>query len=274
MAQRRPSRERLSADVPALRVPRAEASRKIQDRIGLGQELLDRQVSDEQALATLGATFHAWHDYNGTLLLQLFTTRLVHDEYQPAVYSASSSSPDPMRRLQGVRRDIRRQVDSLNSILGQLELYDDVDAHLGARRAAGLAPTTAAIFVVHGQDTARKLEVARFIERITGRRPTILHEQPNRGRTIIEKFEVHAGDAGFAVVLLTGDDVGGSNADSLQPRARQNVVLELGFFMGTLGRGRPVPVVGARSRADAGAEPDPPPRSVGGGYCHWRSVHR
>ncbi len=50
--------------------------------------------------------------------------------------------------------------------------------------------------------------MARFLEKL-GLDCVILHEQPNRGRTIIEKFEDYAGVA-FAVVLLTPDDVGGS----------------------------------------------------------------
>lgn len=66
-----------------------------------------------------------------------------------------------------------------------------------------------------------------------------MHEQPNSGRTIIEKLEGHL-DVDFAVVLLTPDDVGGLAGDPprLQNRARQNVVLELGLFIGALGRGR------------------------------------
>jgi predicted nucleotide-binding protein len=68
---------------------------------------------------------------------------------------------------------------------------------------------------------------------------TILHEQPNKGRTILEKFADHAGGAGFAVVLLTGDDVGKAKDATVESfRARQNVVFELGFFCGLLGRGR------------------------------------
>jgi len=94
------------------------------------------------------------------------------------------------------------------------------------------------VFVVHGRDEALRESVARLLEQI-GLVPVILHEQPNKGRTVIEKF-VDYSDVGFAVVLLTPDDRGGLAADafqSFQPRARQNVILELGFFIGKLGRG-------------------------------------
>ncbi len=92
------------------------------------------------------------------------------------------------------------------------------------------------IFVVHGHDDAVRESVARFLERI-GFQPIILHEQASRGRTVIEKVEAHS-DVGFAVVLLTPDDVGGPNVSGLKPRARQNVLLELGYFIGRLGRDR------------------------------------
>jgi predicted nucleotide-binding protein len=94
------------------------------------------------------------------------------------------------------------------------------------------------IFIVHGHDTAAKETVARFVERI-GLEPIILHEQPNAGLTIIEKFEAHS-RVGFAVVLLTPDDFGGSatSPTDRNGRARQNVILELGYFIGKLSRGR------------------------------------
>jgi predicted nucleotide-binding protein len=93
------------------------------------------------------------------------------------------------------------------------------------------------VFVVHGHADAVTLSVARFLEKLD-LRPIILHEQPNMGKTLIEKFEAHA-DVGFAVVLLTPDDVGGfASSGKLSPRARQNVILELGYFIGKLGRAR------------------------------------
>ena len=68
--------------------------------------------------------------------------------------------------------------------------------------------------------------------------PIILSEQPNEGRTVIEKFEHNAESGGFAIVLTTGDDVGGKTETDLQKRARQNVILELGYFVGAIGRRR------------------------------------
>jgi predicted nucleotide-binding protein len=88
------------------------------------------------------------------------------------------------------------------------------------------------IFVVHGHDDGTKETVARYLTQL-GVQPIILHEQPNQGRTVIEKFEAHA-DVEYAVVIFTPDDIGypKENPDSARPRARQNVVLELGFFWG------------------------------------------
>lgn len=69
-----------------------------------------------------------------------------------------------------------------------------------------------------------------------------MNEQPNKGKTLIEKFETHS-DVGFAVVLLTDDDEGRAKTESdLNARSRQNVILELGYFMGKLGRSRLLPL--------------------------------
>lgn len=95
------------------------------------------------------------------------------------------------------------------------------------------------IFIVHGHDEAMKQAVARTLEKI-GLEPIILHEKPSEGRTIIEKFTDYS-DVSFAVVLLSPDDI--AYAKDQPPkdaklRARQNVIFELGFFIGKLGRNR------------------------------------
>jgi len=94
------------------------------------------------------------------------------------------------------------------------------------------------IFVVHGHDHNMLYLAVRVLERLTGREVIVLHEQANSGRTILEKFERHAQTAAYAVVLLTGDDQGGPSGGPIQPRGRQNVIFELGFLYGRLGRDR------------------------------------
>lgn len=92
---------------------------------------------------------------------------------------------------------------------------------------------------MHGHDGQAKSEVARFVEKL-GLEATILDEKPGGGRTIIEKFEYYASNAGFAIVLLMPDDVGApkNRQHELKPRARQNVIFEIGYFFKALGRGR------------------------------------
>jgi predicted nucleotide-binding protein len=104
----------------------------------------------------------------------------------------------------------------------------------------GDRPSTSAVlgdkvFIVHGHADAALHEVARFIGQL-GLEPIVLREQPDQGRTIIEKFEDSAGEVGFAVVIMTPDDVVTEPASAV--RARQNVIYELGYFTGKLSRGR------------------------------------
>lgn len=108
------------------------------------------------------------------------------------------------------------------------------------KAAPATGSTEPQVFLVHGRDDGTKATIARFLDRalpgLDG--VTILHEKPNGGRTILEKFEHHAGQSNYAVVLLTPDDEGGPKAGETQPRARQNVIFELGYFAGAIGRNR------------------------------------
>jgi len=94
------------------------------------------------------------------------------------------------------------------------------------------------VFIVHGRDTEPAIELAGILESLK-LNPLILSEQPSGSRTIIEKLEKYS-DVGYAFVILTPDDVGGlvDGKPSLKQRARQNVVLEFGYFAGLLGRDR------------------------------------
>ena len=88
------------------------------------------------------------------------------------------------------------------------------------------------IFIVHGHDDGAKDSVARVVSEDLGLKPIILQEQPDKGDTVIEKLERCSSNVGYAIALVTPDDIGALNQeeDELNPRARQNVVFELGYF--------------------------------------------
>jgi predicted nucleotide-binding protein len=150
--------------------------------------------------------------------------------------------PTPPHVIQGgIERGRQRAISALQ---GEVDALKEDLQYSAPSNAVIAAPTPAElsdeIFVVHGRDEAAKEQVAAVIQR-AGLTPIILHQQANEGKTIIEKFEKHGSAAGFAVIIATPDDVGGlAVAPPLQPvlkaRARQNVIGEMFWFAGRLGR--------------------------------------
>lgn len=134
----------------------------------------------------------------------------------------------------------KTNIEAAKALLGQaiLALKADLEDLGSSLLAPAVKASSSAgvsrVFLVHGHDEAVRETVARFLEKL-GLQVIILHEQANSGRTIIEKIE-HNSDVGMAVVLLTPDDVGCKAGGQVEPRVRQNVLLELGYFIGALGR--------------------------------------
>ena len=161
--------------------------------------------------------------------------------HQPWGVAASHGRHAPSGELQ--REFLDRRANSI-ALLDQAvkgleeEIAESEHAPVSAISTASPNALQRKVFIVHGHDDAALQAVARFLEKLK-LEAIVLREQPDQGRTIIEKFEDYASEVGFAVVLLTPDDLAGAAAmPSQTSRARQNVIFELGYFVGKLGRGR------------------------------------
>ena len=148
--------------------------------------------------------------------------------YRPIGYSVVNPEPAFAKAFRG---GVQRAHAVLDSMIQEVEEYGLPTEIRESENASNK------VFVVHGHNEVARETVARFLERL-GLDPVILHKLPNKGRFVLEKFTDYA-DVAAAVVLLTADDRGGPASlprKNQKMRARQNVILELGFFLGRLGQ--------------------------------------
>lgn len=207
--------------------------KKKEDGEGLLQEAKKAEAGSER-LNIIRKKVSAW-DSSITYLANSagVASMLSKKTYSPIILAPSEPSDWKDALISG----LEARLIELNEIIDLLEELSPGD---GTKKETGPAPplNPSRVFLVHGHDEATREKVARFLERV-GLKPVILHEQASAGRTVIEKLENNA-DVGYAVVLLTADDVGKARGEEkgVRPRARQNVVFEAGFFIGRLGRER------------------------------------
>jgi CheY-like chemotaxis protein len=188
-----------------------DAMKEINRRKGLDLAILDMRLREENNP----------EDYSGLAL-----ARQIGDSMPIIMLSETPNWQGVLTALRPGERGNPIAVDFVPKSFTQLEFIAAV------RRA--LRPR---VFVVHGHDEEALRAVIDFL-RERRVRPIVLRDQPKRGMAIIDAFEEYS-NVHFAVALLTPDDVGGkagSPPGQLRPRARQNVIFELGFFAGKLGR--------------------------------------
>jgi len=223
----------------SLIIPRVSAINQLNTQVSKGEELLKVEIKNNRDFEQAKSSYYTWDEYNEELLRRIVDNdELVNSYKRHFGIGYTGDVPLPVL-VNNFYEDVNYCIRNLNSILQRLELIPEAAWISGSAKInQSVDKVGNNVFIVHGHDEESKQSVARCIERL-GLVPIILHEQPNQGRTIIEKFEDYAG-VSFAIVLLTPDDVGASknNKNNLLPRARQNVILELGFFIGKIGRNK------------------------------------
>ena len=99
------------------------------------------------------------------------------------------------------------------------------------------APSTKDVFVIHGHDELNTRRLSQLLQGHFGLNPIAMLAKPGMSRPLTEKFEDEAQTCSFAFALFTPDDeVVKSDGDYNQ--ARPNVIYEVGWFIGRLGRER------------------------------------
>ena len=200
------------------------------------------RISDLESSSSSSADFKKWKRDTEIAIQNTFGGNSRHFKEFRAIHYAPRIVVTGMPRsvyqtaysggLQSARTLLVSMIDEINEYWEE----DTISAKVSVSQENLMSSRK--IFVIHGKDDGLKATVARFLEKLS-LYPVILHEQPNRGRTIIEKFEDY-GRPSFAVAILTPDDIGGlaTNQPNYRPRARQNVVFEFGYFIGRIGRER------------------------------------
>lgn len=214
------------------------------------QKVLE-EIPELKLLQQGSPDFNKWHRKVQVAITNTFEKESEHIEafneisFSPSVYVVSGTPGEGYPEFQeAYLRGLELAEAILESMIEEIEEYWEEEAQTPTlssdqeRERIVVKADTKEVFIIHGRDNEAKETVARFLEKLN-LEPVILHEQPNEGRTIIEKFEKYA-RAAFAVVLLTPDDVGALqiDKDKLQHRARQNVIFEFGYFIDRLGRKR------------------------------------
>lgn len=182
---------------------------------------------DETLIAAFG---------HGTPQYKRYSSATSLDRGPVSYFNDFDGRPDPTSFPEVFQGYVREGRDHAIALLQQAArgLEEGLPVAPAQAEVLAEAPSSNKVFIVHGHDELALQSLARFLEKI-GLEAVILREMPDQGRTVIEKFEEVASGVGFVVVLLTPDDL---QAATLQARARQNVIFELGFFSGKLGRGR------------------------------------
>ena len=214
--------------------------------VSRGRERVDY---DDDAEKEFIANYSRWNDRNKAIYRTSFEApeSIYYHDYESHIWNNFWGDDNI--------RDYKDQIKRLNNHMqGDIERSDLFKCNVA--QSAELVKTKIIvkeqsalsndIFIVHGHNEEMKQNVARVVS-LLGLKPIILHEQPNGGKTVIEKFERNAEDINFAIILLSADDLAASIRDlngvkedelrqHLEKRARQNVVFEMGYFAGKLGR--------------------------------------
>lgn len=191
----------------SLKIDSALLTEKISEAIRRGEGL----IAEPGNLEVLKPAYQTWDKRNQIMLQGAFDapgflTASPANDYTSAFGLKYPLGPDLAESVSvdGLLLDVQAKIQRLRSLLENLDAYPvaatEQTEHLTSRQQS--------IFIVHGRDLDARTEVELLVHRATSLAPVVLASHLNQGATLIEKLEKHLGGATFAIVLLTGDDLG------------------------------------------------------------------
>jgi len=229
--------------------PKEEIREKLKERLAIGRDILSQvqNCNNVNLIDDLERKVWGWRDFNSTYLDQVSNNNDLSFESSANVGSGAIWGDETVySRLEDLKEEMPEYIHRLEVIYEKIDIIDLEEGVVSSKVDIKKSQIDLKkVFIVHGHDENLLLKVNNFLK-LVDFEPIILHKQLNKGKTIIEKFE-HYSDVGYAVILMSPDDLACSAQDFddtkeeerlslLKPRARQNVILELGFFIGKLGR--------------------------------------
>jgi predicted nucleotide-binding protein len=231
-----PKANQVPTERPRLRCSREEAKASIQKQIDRGNAILAQAsaVRDHAGLEEAQSQHYTWDEFNRRLLKQICTTEDLFREYVGVFVGIARRRTLPEQVAELVD-DIRDDVRSLDSIRDQVDLLDEQPRP--GRREGSPAAASTRVFIIHGSDREAALDLQKMLGRECREVEAVMFEDcVDRALTIIENLDAMIGDAAFGLAIFTPDDFVEKADGDTYSQMRPNVVLELGWFYGHLGR--------------------------------------
>ena len=213
-----------------LKIPLEKAEKLLNEKITEGSQILEGPISNIKQWKNAEKKYNHWNSENYESLKKIFKKNTIAKDYSSSKWTIGRILISDLKldeKIAKLYNDLEEKLNKLNSIkmsLGVLESKIEETTESAKNK----------VFFVHGSDCDTKIEVLNFIKNI-GLEPIILKELAAAGKTLIDEVK-NQSDVKYAIVLLTPDNVGGVYSEDLQFRPTQNVILEVGFFVGKFGR--------------------------------------
>ena len=213
-----------------LKIPLEEAEESLNKKITEGSQILEGPISNINQWKSAEKRYNSWNSENFELLKKIFKKNTIAKDYSSSEWTIGRILISDLKldeKTAKLYKDIEEKLNKLNSIkisLGVLESKTEETTESAKNK----------VFYVHGTDCEITMKVLAFLKDI-GLEPIILKELAAAGKTLIDEVK-NQSDVKYAIALLTPDNVGGVYSEELQFRATQNVILEVGFFVGKYGR--------------------------------------